>query len=111
MAVQKVANSSKRRGVAANVGQREANVMNWAACGRRVGAVMAAAQDGGWQHVAASAASSPDFSCISTFMIRDTCSFFEMPMSPSVVARSISEPPAMYSPVRRLSTMGLRYSA
>jgi hypothetical protein len=69
MAMQKVANSSERRGVAANVGQREANVMNWAGCGHCVGAAMAAAQDGGWQHAAASAASSPDFSCISTFMI------------------------------------------
>ncbi len=36
------------------------------ACGRRVGAVLAAAQDGGWQHAEASTASSPDFSCISS---------------------------------------------
>ena len=104
----KVASNSKRRGAAATVAQREANDMNWAAYGRCVGAAMAAAQDGGWQHAAASAASSPDFSCISTSKMRLACNFFEMPMSPSVVARSLSALLAMYLPARLLSMTSLR---
>ncbi len=82
--------------------------MNWAACGSRVGAAMAAAQDGGWQHAAASAASSPDFSCISTSKMQLACNFFEMPMSANVVAKALSELLAMYLPVRLLSMMSLR---
>ena len=108
MAMQKVANSSKRRGAAASVVQREANVMNWAGYSRCVGAAMAAAQDGGWRHAAASAASSPDFSCISTSKMRVTCNSLEMPMSPSAVAKALSDLLAMYLPVRLLSTMSLR---
>ncbi len=81
--------------------------MNWAGYGRGVGAATAAAQDGGWQHAAASAVSSPDFSCISTSKMHLACNFFEMPMSSSVVAKALSELPAMYLPVRLLSAMSL----
>jgi len=108
VAMQKVANSSARRGAAANVVQREANVMNWARYSRCVGAAMAAAQDGGWRHAAASAASSPDFSCISTSKMRLACNSLEIPMSPSVFANALSDLLAMYLPVRLLSTMSLQ---
>ena len=70
--------------------------MNWAACGRRAGA----AEVGGWQHAAVSAALSPDFSCISSSKMQLTCNCFEMPMSSNVVAKALSELLAMHLPVR-----------
>ena len=46
------------------------------------GTAIPAAQDDGWEHAAASAASSPDLSCSRTLMIRDTRNHMQMPISP-----------------------------
>ncbi len=60
---------------------------------------------------AESADSSPDFSCIKTFMTHDTCSSLQMPMSASAEAKALSDLLAMNSPVRLLSMMSWRYGA
>ncbi len=57
---------------------------------------------------AVSADSSPDFSCIRTFMTHDACSSLPMPMSASAEAKALSDLLAMNSPVRLLSMMSWR---
>ena len=68
-------------------------------------------QLGGCDVAAESADSSPDFSCIRTFMTQDKCSSLQMPMSASAEAKALSDLPAIKSPVRLLSMMSWRYGA